>query len=86
VVNRQDIFVDETNTTVEVDPGSVPTLPEPWQTGFKDTVVAYLGQVTRVKVRFPNPGQSVWHRHIVSHEDNEMMLPFRIGPEQPNQP
>ena len=23
--------------------------PEPWETGFKDTVIAYPGQVTRVK-------------------------------------
>jgi len=28
----------------------------------------------------------VWHCHIVEHEDNEMMRPFRIGPEQPGQP
>ncbi|HEX6887441.1 MAG TPA: multicopper oxidase domain-containing protein, partial [Candidatus Nanopelagicales bacterium] len=58
----------------------------PWETGFKDTVIAYPGQVTRVKARFRNPGQYVWHCHIVSHEDNEMMRPFRIGPEQPGQP
>jgi hypothetical protein len=32
------------------------------------------------------PGQFVWHRHIVEHEDNEMMRPYRIGPEQPGQP
>jgi len=24
-----------------------------------------------------------WHCHIVEHEDNEMMRPYRIGPEQP---
>ena len=86
VVNRQDIFVDETNRNVQVVPGSLTTPPEPWETGFKDTVIAYPGQVTRVKARFLNPGQYVWHCHIVSHEDNEMMRPFRIGPEQPNQP
>jgi FtsP/CotA-like multicopper oxidase with cupredoxin domain len=86
VVNRQAIFVDELNQTVEVAPGSLPTPPEPWETGFKDTVTAYPGQVTRVRAQFNNPGQFVWHCHIVSHEDNEMMRPFRIGPEQPGQP
>jgi FtsP/CotA-like multicopper oxidase with cupredoxin domain len=86
VVGRQPIFVDEAGGTFQVVPGSTPTGPEPWETGFKDTVTAYPGQVTRVKARFGVPGQYVWHCHIVEHEDNEMMRPFRIGPEQPGQP
>ena len=59
---------------------------EAWESGFKDTVIAYPGEVTRIRARFDTPGQFVWHCHIVEHEDNEMMRPFRIGPEQPNQP
>jgi FtsP/CotA-like multicopper oxidase with cupredoxin domain len=86
VLNRQDIFVDEANQTVQVLPGSVPVLPEPWETGLKDTVIAYPGQVTRIRAQFNTPGQFVWHCHIVEHEDNEMMRPYRIGPEQPGQP
>jgi hypothetical protein len=39
-----------------------------------------------VRAQFNTPGQFVWHCHIVEHEDNEMMRPFRIGPEQPGQP
>jgi FtsP/CotA-like multicopper oxidase with cupredoxin domain len=84
VVNRQDIVVDEETQTVQLT-GS-PTPPEPWETGFKDTVVAYPGQVTRVRAQFNTPGQFVWHCHIVEHEDNEMMRPYRIGPVQPGQP
>jgi spore coat protein A len=42
--------------------------------------------VTRIRAQFTTPGQFVWHCHIVEHEDNEMMRPFRIGPEQPGQP
>jgi spore coat protein A, manganese oxidase len=49
-------------------------------------VIAYPGQVTRLRLRFTNPGQFVWHCHIVEHEDNEMMRPYRIGPVQPGQP
>jgi spore coat protein A len=86
VVNRQDIFVDEDAHQVEVVPGSTPTSPEPWETGFKDTVIAYPGQVTRVRAQFNTPGQFVWHCHIVEHEDNEMMRPYRIGPVQPGAP
>jgi FtsP/CotA-like multicopper oxidase with cupredoxin domain len=86
VVNRQDIVVDELTQEVLVVPGSRPLEPEPWETGRKDTVIAYPGQVTRVKATFHTPGQFVWHCHIVEHEDNEMMRPYRIGPIQPGQP
>lgn len=65
---------------------SAPTPPEPWENGWKDTVIAYPGQVTRVRAQFNTPGQYVWHCHIVEHEDNDMMRPYRIGPEQPGQP
>ena len=86
VVNRQDILVFEDQKQVQINPASPPTLPEPSETGFKDTVVAYPGQVTRVRAQFNTPGQFVWHCHILEHEDNEMMRPYRIGPLQPGQP
>jgi FtsP/CotA-like multicopper oxidase with cupredoxin domain len=86
VINRQDIFVNEATQEVQVVPGSEPVPPEPWETGFKDTVIAYPGQVTRLRLKFEVPGQFVWHCHIVEHEDNEMMRPYRIGPEQDGQP
>jgi FtsP/CotA-like multicopper oxidase with cupredoxin domain len=63
-----------------------PAPPEPWENGWKDTVIAYPGQVTRLRLKFTNPGQFVWHCHIVEHEDNEMMRPYRIGPVQNGQP
>jgi FtsP/CotA-like multicopper oxidase with cupredoxin domain len=86
VVNRQAIEVDEEERIVRVAAGSSPRGPEPWESGWKDTVIAYPGEVTRVKLRFSVPGQFVWHCHIVSHEDNEMMRPYRVGPPQPGQP
>lgn len=86
VVNRQAITISEAKQTVTVTPGSQPLPPEPWETGYKDTVIAYPGQVTRLKAQFSTPGQFVWHCHIVEHEDNEMMLPLRVGPPQPGQP
>jgi FtsP/CotA-like multicopper oxidase with cupredoxin domain len=86
VVNRQDIVVFEDQKQVQINPASPPTPPEPSETGFKDTVVAYPGQVTRVRAQFNTAGQFVWHCHIVEHEDNEMMRPYRIGPLQPGQP
>ena len=63
-----------------------PRPPESWESGFKDTVIAYPGEVTRIRAQFKKTGQFVWHCHIVEHEDNEMMRPYRIGPVQPGQP
>ena len=56
-----------------------PRPPESWEAGLKDTVIAYPGEVTRIKALFDRPGLFVWHCHIVEHEDNEMMRPYRIG-------
>jgi bilirubin oxidase len=60
--------------------GGSPRPPESWERGRKDTVIAYPGEITRVKALFDRPGLFVWHCHIVEHEDNEMMRPYRIGP------
>ncbi len=57
--------------------------PEAWETGWKDTVIVYPGELTRVKARFTIAGLFVWHCHILEHEDNEMMRPFRVGPAPP---
>lgn len=48
--------------------------------GLKDTVIAFPDQVTRIRVRFEIPGLFVWHCHILSHEDNEMMRPLLVSP------
>jgi spore coat protein A len=87
VVNRQDLVANEDGEAIP--PFRLvgdPTLPELWENGLKDTVISYPGQVTRIKGQFNTPGQFVWHCHIVEHEDNEMMRPYRIGPPQANQP
>lgn len=52
--------------------------PPPGENGFKDTVVAPPGQVTRIIARFDRPGRYVWHCHILSHEDHEMMRPYYV--------
>jgi FtsP/CotA-like multicopper oxidase with cupredoxin domain len=76
VVNRQRI------DKVTGLPIQTPTPPNPWEDGFKDTVVCYPGEVTRVKLQaFPKAGRFAWHCHIVDHEDNEMMRPYRVGPD-----
>jgi FtsP/CotA-like multicopper oxidase with cupredoxin domain len=87
VVNREGLVLDaegEVAQPIQLD-GNI-SLPESWETGVKDTVTALPGEVTRVRIQFNTPGQYVWHCHIVEHEDNEMMRPYRIGPVQDGQP
>jgi FtsP/CotA-like multicopper oxidase with cupredoxin domain len=45
----------------------------------KDMVTALPGQVTRIKATFDKPGRYVWHCHILSHEDHEMMRVLHVG-------
>jgi FtsP/CotA-like multicopper oxidase with cupredoxin domain len=57
-----------------------PVEPFPWEVGWKDTVIAQPGEVTRVIATFDLEGLYVWHCHILEHEDNEMMRPFIVEP------
>jgi FtsP/CotA-like multicopper oxidase with cupredoxin domain len=64
--------------------------PDPYESGWKDTVKAHPGEVTRILVPFGAnaaqgvpfgnsfTGEYVWHCHILEHEDNEMMLRYEI--------
>jgi spore coat protein A len=53
--------------------------PEPTESGWKDTVRAHAGMVTRIIARFEGyPGRYVWHCHVLEHEDNEMMRPYEV--------
>ena len=63
---------------------------DPNERGWKDTVRANPGEITSILVPFganaaPGvpfgnsfTGDYVWHCHILEHEDNEMMLPYRV--------
>jgi spore coat protein A len=96
VVERQLLAVDEEGETIQPavlceaeeqegceDRGPVIRAPEVWETGYKDTVIAYPGEITRVIAEYPLAGLFVWHCHILEHEDNEMMRPYCVGdPEQ----
>ena len=46
--------------------------------GPTDTVISLPGQVTRIIAHFDRPGHYVWHCHLLSHEDWDMMRPLEI--------
>jgi spore coat protein A len=60
-----------------------PRPPRPSESGWKDRVRLNPGEVTRIVARFDIAGRYVWHCHILSHEDHEMMRPFHVGPMTP---
>ncbi|HEX2293084.1 MAG TPA: multicopper oxidase [Gaiellaceae bacterium] len=87
VVDRQSLVTNEDGESPPpFELTGSPRPPEAWETGPKDTVIAYPGEVTRVRGQFTTPGRFVWHCHIVEHEDNEMMRPYQIGTAPPGQP
>jgi len=78
VVNRQKF---DTATYIPGEPKTLeftalPVVPLKEENGWKDTVKANPGEVTRVIARFDLLGEYVWHCHILSHEDHEMMRPL----------
>ena len=52
---------------------------QPWEKGWKDTVLAFPGEKVRIIVRFPElKGKFVFHCHNLEHEDGGMMLNYEI--------
>ncbi|MEJ7604907.1 MAG: multicopper oxidase domain-containing protein [Bryobacteraceae bacterium] len=79
IVNRQALELNvEGEAAVPVQITGSPVLPLGEEHGPKDTVIAYPGQVTRIKVMFDIAGRFVWHCHILEHEDNQMMRPLEV--------
>lgn len=94
--------LDHPTTILPVEPylGDNPVIPpDPNEAGWKDTIRANPGEVTRLLIRYapqyadpdlaipgtnlfpfnPSTGPGyVWHCHILDHEDNEMMRPYKV--------
>lgn len=79
VLNRQRFDVDTylMSGRLALDGDPIPPLDN--EHGWKDTVQADSGLVTRIIVPFDGyPGRYVWHCHVLEHSANEMMRPFDI--------
>jgi spore coat protein A len=79
VLDRQNFYAMNYRRKRELKFTGPPVQPDPNEMGWKDTVRAEAGMVTRIIVRFDGyPGRYVWHCHILEHGDNEMMRPFEV--------
>jgi len=74
---RFDAFAYQNRGVLKYWGAAIP--PEGSEAGWKDTVRADPGMVTRIIMRFEGfTGRYVWHCHILEHEDNEMMRPYDV--------
>ena len=72
-----DTFEFQDKGTVRFTGPAIP--PAPTEAGWKDTVRADPGVITRIIIPFEGfTGRYVWHCHILEHEDNEMMRPYEV--------
>ena len=91
-LNGQPPFNHPTNNVPSLQPYVYTTLtgPMPQEQAWKDTIVVNPTEVTTIRVRFaPQDGSTfpfdatsgpgyVWHCHLLEHEDNEMMRPYKV--------
>ncbi len=81
--DQHDIWISETSQSLAAEEG-----------GRQDTMYVqsgseeeggpdeyHIGQMLEFDAYFEREGPYVWHCHILSHEDHEMMRPFEVMPE-----
>lgn len=79
ILERQPFDVEYYNKTGKILTTGPKVLPDLNERGWKDTVRANPGEITRIIMRFaPYSGLYPWHCHILEHEDHEMMRPYEI--------
>jgi spore coat protein A, manganese oxidase len=68
VVRYDDVLIDDEN----------PIALFPTDQGAQDTSWVGPGEMVNIAATFDKPGEYVWHCHILSHEDHDMMRPFEV--------
>jgi spore coat protein A len=79
VLGRRPFDVTQYNLTKQIVYTGPEIEPDDNERGFKDTVRANPGEVTRIIARFGDfVGVYPWHCHILEHEDHDMMRPYEV--------
>lgn len=87
VLDQRPFDVEVYNLTGQLRFTEEAQLPPANERGWKDTIQARPGMVTRLIMRFgPYAGRYVYHCHILEHEDHDMMRPFDVAPQRHKTP
>jgi spore coat protein A, manganese oxidase len=79
ILDRQAFDTDAYLTSGAMRRMGAPVPPPANEAGWKDTVRADAGTITRIIARFEGyAGRYVWHCHVLEHAANEMMRPFEV--------
>jgi spore coat protein A len=79
ILNRQRFDVDEHLMSGKMVFAGPLIPPAENEIGWKDTVRADAGLITRIIIPFEGyAGRYVWHCHVLEHAANEMMRPFQV--------
>jgi spore coat protein A len=80
IINRQKYTFQQSETGVvsHIEFSNPPEAPEAYELGWKDTKIMYPGEVTRIIATFDRVGKYVWHCHILSHEEHDMMRYYEV--------
>jgi spore coat protein A len=79
ILERQPFDADTYNSHGTMRLTGRAAAPAPQDAGWKDTVRAESGFITRIIIRFDGyAGRYLWHCHLLEHAANEMMRPFVV--------
>lgn len=79
VLDRRAFDVDEYRARRQLRYLAPARPPGAGESGWKDTVRAYAGDVTRILIPFDGyAGRYLWHCHLLEHAANQMMRPYVI--------
>lgn len=79
IIERRPFNVDLYVAEGKLEFTGEPEGPREYEKGWKDTVKADIGKVTKIIMHWKeHVGDYIWHCHFLEHEDHDMMRPIRV--------
>ncbi len=87
VLHRQGFNALTFRSSGKLEFQGAPRPPQPNEAGWKDTAIVNPRDVLTIIARFEGyTGRYVMHCHMLEHEDNDMMRPFEVVPQDAETP
>ena len=87
VLHRQGFNALTFRSSGKLEFEGAPRPPQPNEAGWKDTAIVNPRDVLTIIARFEGyTGRYVMHCHMLEHEDNDMMRPFEVVPQDARTP